>query len=149
MASQWLDISAPIHSVFDPKNGRGVFAFLWPNQGTYRRSIIGTYWLALTQGFQWYQKDVCRCFSLVTMKRAPHKYYTGSLIVNWYTVGWGGSKFPFWVYFLHLEKIIQMALNWANGNQSEIWFCQIKIQEFCHLTLDYQFFIWIWLLVIK
>ena len=74
-----------LHSVFDPKNGRGVFAFLWPNQGTYRR-IIGTYWLALTQGFQWYQKDVCRCVSLVTMKCAPNKYYTGSFIVNWYTV---------------------------------------------------------------
>ena len=73
------------HSVFDPKNGRGVFAFLWPNQGTCR-PIIGAYRLALTHGFQWYQKDVCRCFSLVTMKHAPHKYYTGSLIVNWYTV---------------------------------------------------------------
>ena len=23
-----------LHSVFDPKNGPGVFAFLWPNQGT-------------------------------------------------------------------------------------------------------------------
>ena len=32
-------------------------------------------------------------------------------------------------YFLHSEKIIQMPLNWANGNQSKIWFCQIKIQE--------------------
>ena len=45
------DIYDPGHSVFDPKNGRGVFTFLFPNQGTYRH-IFGTYQLALTQGFQ-------------------------------------------------------------------------------------------------
>ena len=52
-------------------------------------------------------------------------------------------------YFLHSEKIIQMPLNWANCNQSKIWFCQIKIQEICNPTYFYQFFMSGWLPAIK
>ena len=52
-------------------------------------------------------------------------------------------------YFLHLEKIIQMPLNWANCNQSKIWFCQMNIQEICHPTYFYQFFMSGWLPAIK
>ena len=55
----------------------------------------------------------------------------------------------FYIYFLHSEKIIQMPLNWANCNQSKIWFCQIKIQEICNPTYFYQFFMSGWLPAIK
>ena len=81
------------------------------------------------------------------------KQYCKSLIrnnsVKLYQVHVVSEKLVFRIYFLHSEKIIQMPLDWANDNQSKIWFCQIKNQEFCHLTLDYQFFIWIRLLAIK
>ena len=61
------------------------------------------------------------------------------------------ETFLYWrcMYFLHSEKIIQMPLNWANCNQSKIWFCQIKIQEICNPTYFYQFFMSGWLPAIK
>ena len=60
-----------------------------------------------------------------------------------------GRKYKVQLYFLDSEKIIQMPLNWVNGNQSEIWFCQMKIQEISNQTYYYQFFMSHWLPAIK
>ena len=38
-------------------------------------------------------------------------------------------------YFLHSEMMLQMPIDWANENQSKIWFYQMKIQEFAKFIL--------------